>query len=246
MENFKNLDRLPDEARAKLLPYLKNLLAVHQDNVQSVIIYGSAAGAHYVPKKSDINLLVVVKAIDFSVLQKSLAVVTAGLRQKITAPLFLTQEYIKKSLDVFPIEFLDMQDNHVVVFGEDVFSGLVIPEEYCRFFCEQQVKGKLIRVRQAYLEVGLNPERLRALLRDSLKALLPIFRNLIRFDGQSATVSKEEILKRMAGIYHLDAAIFLSILHHQTKNQNIPTQDLTIVAEKYINQLTKLAEQINA
>ena len=160
-------DLLPDVEK-KFIPYLKKMIEIHQGNLISVSLYGSATGHNYFPKGSDINSVFIFKTLNFITFQKSLKVVQRGLAQKIAAPLFLSQEYIQSSLDVFPIEFWDMKENHVVLFGEDILAQLQIKGEYLRLFCEQQIRGKLLRIRQAYLNVGLDRRKIRGLLKESL------------------------------------------------------------------------------
>ena len=175
---------------AKISPYFKEFLAIHQDNVISIAIYGSASGGDYLPKFSDINSLVIFRQFEFSQLKKSLGVIARGISKKITAPLVLTREDIRSSVDIFPIEFWDMKENHVLIYGEDVLTSLDIPQKYLRLFCEQQIKGKLIRIRQAYLEAGRTYKGKESLLKDSLTTLMPIFRVLIRLKGRVPPINK--------------------------------------------------------
>ena len=210
-----------------------------------MFIYGSATGDDYVPKHSDINSVFVFKDIEFSILKKSLNVISKGIDKKIAAPLFLTKEYINSSLDVFPIEFLDMKENHILLYGEDILSGLQIKGEHIRLFCEQQIKGKLIRIRQAYLEVGLKKKGLEALLKESLNALIPIFRNLIRLRGKQPSVSKIEIIKELCQIFGLDENVFLPIYKDSTNDERIANQEVVTFLEKYLSQIEKLSAMVD-
>ena len=67
--------------------------------------------------------------------------------------MFLTRDYVLNSLDVFPIEFSEIKDQYKVIFGDDIFKDVEIPSKDVRLLCEQQVKGKLLHLRQAYVEV---------------------------------------------------------------------------------------------
>ena len=61
MAELVNLEKLPDEVKKKVVPYLQNLFEIHNENIVSVFVYGSAAGRDFVPKRSDINLLIVFR-----------------------------------------------------------------------------------------------------------------------------------------------------------------------------------------
>ena len=245
MAVFKNIDQLHQGIRRDVTAYLDEMLSLHEGNLISVFLYGSATGINYTHKHSDINLCFIFKKFDFEVFEKSLKAVSKGMRKKITAPLFLTREMITSSSDVFPVEFLEMKENHVSLFGEDIISTSDVRTEYLRLFCEQQLKGKLIRIRQAYLETGLRPVQVKLLLRDSFKTLLPIFRNLIRLKGGHPPLKKVEIIKEMARHYDFDPAAFLSIQEKTVGNRSVNSNEIKILFRDFILQLNALAQKVD-
>ena len=243
MENNKiiNAEKLPLAVQKKFIPYLKSMMSIHKDHLISVFIYGSATGKNYIPKVSDINSVFIFKNIAFTLLKDSLKTVSKGIPKKIAAPLFLTKEYIETSLDVFPIEFLDMKENFILLYGTDFLTDLNIKEEHIRLFCEQQIKGKLIRIRQAYLEVGLKKKGMEALLKESLNSLIPVFRNLIRLKGEKPPVEKSEIIKQLCQEFDLDENVFLPIYKDTSNDEKIANQEVVVFIEKYLDQIKKLA-----
>jgi hypothetical protein len=240
-----NKEKLHIEVQKKFIPFLLTMSDIHGDNLISVFVYGSAAGENYIPKISDINSVFVFRDLKFSIFKSSLKVVSSGIFKKIAAPLFLTKEYINSSLDVFPIEFLDMKENHILLYGEDVLSGLAIKGEHIRLFCEQQIKGKLIRIRQAYLEIGLKKKGLEALLKESLGSLIPIFRNLIRLKGKQPPVNKTEIIRQLCQLFGLDENVFLPIYKDSANDEKIANQEVVVFLERYLNQIEKLAGMVD-
>ncbi len=245
MNPRRTKENLSPHVQQAFFPYFKSLKAVHGDNLVSVFLYGSATGTDFVPGVSDINSGLVFRKLDFPALQKSLPVVSEGLKKKIPAPLFLTKESIANALDVFPLEFRDMQENHVIIDGEDVISVLEIKDEHVRLFCEQQIKGRLIRVRQGYLETGLSPQRVSLLLQEALTTLMPVFRNLLRLKGEPLPSSKPEILERLCGVFQLKRDVFLKIHKHKSGEAKIPPDEMAVDLDQFLIELGKLAEQVN-
>ena len=241
MKELKNLDKLQAQARKIIEPYLNELLKIHQDNLVSIFVCGGAAGTDYVPKVSNITLLVILEKLEFQDLQKSLKLVSKGINKKISAPLFLTRKHMETSTDVFPVEFLEMKENHLLLYGEDLLSSLQINPANIRLFCEEQIKGKLIRIRQAYLEIGLKRKGIEALLKESLASLTPIFRNLIRIKDKVPPVKKEEIYAQLSAEFDLDRDVFLAILRDIKNDEKIDAQDVEVFFERYITQIQKLA-----
>ena len=241
MERLKNLERLSDEVKKHTVPYLERILELHGENISSALLYGSATGPDFNPRSSDVNILIVFDKLEFPDLKKSLKLVSRGIRQRITAPLFLTRHHIQTSTDTFPIEFLELKENHVLVYGEDILSGLEIDRNNIRLHCEQQLKGKLIRLRQAYLEIGLKRRGIEALLKESLTSLMPIFRNMLRLKGKEPPVGKEDIIRELSEEFAVDKDLFLTILMDKKDDEKIGLQDVEPFFERYIEEIRKLA-----
>lgn len=242
---LKNIQHLPDEVKKLFIPFVNDFVALHQDDILSIFVYGSATGRNFIPKVSDINAVVVVKEISMDFLQRSLRVIASAKRKRIQAPLILTEEHILSSLDVFPIEFLDMKENYVLVYGRDVLDDLVIQGEHIRLFCEQQIKGKLIRIRQAYLEVGLRKKGVEAILKESLAALIPIFRRILSLKGLEAPLDKEELFQKMQEVFGIDTQVMAAIWRDKRNDERIGGKDVRDVFGCYITQLESLARAVD-
>ncbi len=245
MAGLINLDRLPMDVKNKITNYLEDILKMHQDRISSIFIYGSATGRNYIKGISDINMAFIFKELDFQDLKKSLKMISRGIPKKITAPLFLTKRHIETSLDVFPMEFLEMKENHVVVYGEDLLSDLDIRAQNIRLFCEEQIKGKLIRIRQAYLEVGLAKKGVEALLKESLASFITVFRNLVRLKGKEPEKEKDRMLVQLCDEFGLDREVFLPIYRDKSNDERIGSKDVEVYLEKYIDELQKLAISVD-
>jgi hypothetical protein len=238
-------DRLPEDVCKKFVPYVQDLQKIHGENLLSVFIYGSATGVNYQRDISDVNSGFVFQTLDFSVFEKSLKVVSTGLKQKISAPLFLTKRDIHSSRDVFPIEFLDMKEHHVLLYGEDVLSSLEIHTDHLRLFCEQEIKGKLIRLQQAYLEVGLNAQKMAVLLKDSLNSLFPIFRNFLRLKNHNPPIEKVEIIAKLSREFALDQQTLLKVYHYGGGEKKWASAQADVLFANYLEQVHRLAIQID-
>jgi hypothetical protein len=240
-----HLELVRPEVKKLIKPYLEKLIDIHRSNIISINLYGSATGGDFFLKTSDINLLIIFKKLTFGDLKKSLKIISRGIKKKIAAPLVLTQNHIKTSQDVFPIEFLDMKENHLCLYGENVLDSININAEHLRLFCEEQIKGKLIRLRQAYLEIGLRRKGIEALMKESLYALIPVFRNLLRLKSIVPTIDKEDILRKLSAKFDLNAEVFVAILRDKQNDEKIAGVNVEVYFEKYFGQIEKLAQAVD-
>lgn len=244
--SFQNISELPRPIQPVITEFVDKLSKSLNDNVHSILIYGSAAGINYNHGVSNINIAVIVKTLDFGVLNQSLGLVKWGHQRKIATPLFLTRDYILGAVDVFPVEFSEIKSQHKIIFGEDIFEGLDIPLKDVRLLCEQQIKGKLLHLRQAYLDVGPNPSVLKNLLLAALRDLLPVFRQLIILKGQKPLEQKDKMLEGLAKIFSLDAAPFLAIIHDKNKKILISSSQVEAHLQNFLNQLENLSRQMDS
>ena len=188
--------------------FTEDIRKLYGKKLISLFLYGSAAGEDYIPGKSDINLLVVLEEINVGDLDLYLKIKKKWERKKVVTPLFLTEDYIRRSLDVFPIEFLDLKEKHVTLYGRDLLAELTIDPANLRLQIESEIKGKLLRLRQSYMELEGKPEKVKKLLDIALSSLTPAFRNLLRLVGEEVPLSKPEILEKIAKRFGLDSDLF--------------------------------------
>ena len=82
------------------------------------------------------------------------------MQKKKFIPLFLTEEYITTSCDVYPLEYLKMKKKYEVIYGKNILKTLNIQGKNIRLESEQKIKGALIRMTQVILENGNNRKNL--------------------------------------------------------------------------------------
>src|SRR5947209_19093262 len=112
--------------------FVSRLRTAAGPNLESIILFGSAAAGDYHPEFSNVNLFCVIRDSSFAALQSLAPAVKWWGKQKQPPPLFMTREEIARSVDVFTIELIDMQQHHRVLFGEDVIQGLSTPSNLHR------------------------------------------------------------------------------------------------------------------
>ncbi len=242
---FKNQEKLRPEVKDVLLAHAGQLGEALGENLLSIVVYGSAMGKNFIPGKSNINILLVLKEIDVGVLKNCLKLVAGGQKKNIVAPLMFTPRHIESSLDVFPIEFAEISDNHLTIYGEELLDNLKIEKKHLRLQCEREIKGKLIRLRQGYLESALKGNSLKILLEDSLRAILPIMRAALRLRDGTPPIEHTEIIAALSREFPLDKGIFLQVLSLKAQKKSPPQAELEALLANYLLQLQKLAQLVD-
>lgn len=160
---------------------------------------GSCVTDDYIPGKSDINSVIVIKETDRSGLDALASMGRRYGKKRWAAPLIMTPEYIERSLDVFPIEFLDIKLIHWVVYGDDLFADLPLDRSFLRLQCERDLKAKLIHLHQGYISCAGREKGIRSLLLEAYPGYFPLFRAMLFLTehGKTPSIPKARVLDDM-------------------------------------------------
>jgi hypothetical protein len=245
MAELMNLERLSGPARELVVPYVHEMIGLLGENIRSVVVFGSAIGKDFIPKKSNINLLIVCERVNLVDLKKCLKLVSEGRKKGVVAPLFLTKTHMETSSDVFPIEFLEMKDFHTVIYGEETFDSLDIGTENLRLECEEQLKGKLIRLRQAYLELGTNAKQMESVLAESLTSLIPVFRGVLRLRKKEISIDKKEVIQAVGEEFGVEKGVFLQALAIKVGREKLQKEELEDLFGGFLVELEELGIRVD-
>jgi hypothetical protein len=242
---LKNLERLHASVRAVVETYCERLVSALGARVKAISVYGSATGPDYIPGKSNVNLVVVVDRPDQGLLASMLDIVKWGKKKRIVPPLVLTRQYIESSLDVFPIEFVEIKETHVLLMGEDHFTSLEASHEHLRLECESQLKAAVLRTRQSYLEVGLMKKGAEGVLHASLTSLIPVFRVMLRIKGVEVPRRKLDVVNAVGEAFGVDPEPFAAILRDKAGDEKIGGKEAGDVLARYIMDIEDLASKVD-
>jgi hypothetical protein len=171
--------------------------ALYGEELVSVFLYGSVVSGGHVKGRSDINTGIVLRRLSPALLRKATPRLRRWQRQGFATPLFLDPDFLHTSLDVFPIEFLDIQEHHRLLSGPDLLAELHIGRANLRLQCEQEVKGKLLRLHQTYAESSDSPPDLEKVLMAAVSSGVVLARTLLRLGGEDAGGGAEAVFARV-------------------------------------------------
>jgi hypothetical protein len=196
--------------RSQAEEFTRKLERAFGDALVSVLLYGSAARGEYREGVSNLNLLVVLRFTDAATLRRGSALAREWSQAGNPPPLVLGEAEWRESADVFPIEYSDIRDAHVVLHGANPFAGLQIEWRDLRLQCEHELKSKQIRLREHYLLVE-EGEELGKLLVQSFPTFLTLFRSGLRLAGREVPRSADEVIVAIAGLAGFDAEPFRAV-----------------------------------
>lgn len=234
--------KLPQNLKENTQEFIRELKDIYQEGLISAVLYGSAASGEFVDTRSNINMLVVLENTDLDNLKRASRITN---KFKMINSLFLTERDIRNSLDIFPIEFLDIQENYRILYGKDVLGDIVIDIRNLRFQCEHELKSKLINLRQSYLRIYKDKLLLCNLLFKSFTSILHILRNVLRLKGRKPSYIKQDILKELATEFPINELVWESLLAVRNKQIKLSGKALQDLFADFIKDLEKIIDIVD-
>ena len=227
------LDKLPLVVIQKIGPFFEDILKTYRENIHSIHIVGSSVTEDFNEKTSDINSIVVLKKMDLKFVEFIAPLGKRYHKKGIAAPLIMTPEYISRSLDVFPIEFLDFKLIHETVFGEDILYDIEVRLSDLRHQCEREIKTKLIGLRQGYVSSLGDKKIITEHIISLITGYIPLFRGVIFLMGKEPPLNKSEVLTALSAQTGINTAILRKILEVKKGFSKFTKSDLDSVFEEY-------------
>jgi len=244
MKGINNMARInkPEEIFTKITEDLRNIF---KDDLISIMLYGSGTGNDYKPGKSDLNFFVIIteKAIDR--LDQAIETVSRWRKMKVATPLFMTKSYIESSLDSFPIEFINIKNRYVLVYGEDILKNITFDASHVRLQCEREIKGKLLLLREGFLETEGKQRRIKELIKASITAFISIFNGLLYLKGIEIPPTRREIIQSVANDITIDSEIFMKCLDIKDDKKDFSSSEMKDLFKAYLIEVRKLWEFVD-
>ena len=238
------LQILPSDVRETLRSYLTDVTDLFGPLLEAVILYGSAARGDYMPGRSNINVLLLLAKHDLEALQRYAKQHRRWSREQIVVPLFLTEDEVRSSADLFPLEYLEIKEQHVLLAGRDPFPALAIDVRNLLAECEQEIRGNLLRLRQRFVEGSGKPEAAAILLPLSLTALLPSLRGLLRLLKIPAPGKAEALIADLHAGLGVDPVTFQDVLQLKRGLISPGPFETPRLFERYVSSLQTLVERV--
>jgi predicted nucleotidyltransferase len=228
----------------KLTEMVRRLQEAAGENLQSVVLYGSAARGDFHAHKSDLNLLCVLKSAKATELSRIASVIrwwSGQLHEP--PPRIFTREELTCSADVFAIELLDIGQHHRVLFGEDPVADIEVPMNLHRVQVEHELRTALQKLRTHFLRFSDNEAELREVYAKSISSVTTLLRHFLVVLGEPSSSDHSEVFRRIAELTGADAGAFA--LGRELRD-NHAVSEITRAYGKYLEAIENVIHALDA
>jgi hypothetical protein len=238
------IEGLPGETQKLLQAYTKDVKGVFGEQLEGLLLYGSAVRGEFLPGRSNLNILLLVSSYDSALLKQYSALHRKWSKEQILVPLFLTEEELRMSASVFPLEFLEIQEHHRVLGGRDPFIGFHVPTDRLRESVVHGLTSNLLRLRQRYVEGGGTDDATTILLPLSITATIPLLRGVQRLLGRPVLAQSDAVIKDVAEQLKLDLQGLLDGLLLKRGQISPGPQEVPRLFDRYLQTMTLLTRAV--
>jgi hypothetical protein len=217
---------------------LKNDLG---DSLVSVVLYGGLVKNEMIKETDRVKIMIVVKNANIPSLDKVGDALSSTKRAKQIQLLTLTPADLSSSTDVFPIKFLDMQQDYEILHGEDLVKDLEVGRDHLRIRCEQEVKNLMLKLRSMYLRSRKDSKVLQKVLLKAYYSFLQSGDALAELKTGKVYRKENEILDGIESI-GLDSALMKKIQALRTSESAPDQETLHDLYEQFMEMIVQAAE----
>ncbi len=238
------IEGLPGETQNLLQAYTKDVKGVFGEQLEGMLLYGSAVRGEFLPGRSNLNILLLVSSYDSAVLKQYSSLHRKWSKEQILVPLFLTEEELRTSAGIFPLEFLEIQEHHRVLGGRDPFIGFHVKSDRLREAVVQGLTSNLLRLRQRYVEGGGSDDATTILLPLSITATIPLLRGVQRLLGRPVLSQSDAVIKDVAEQLKLDLQGLLDGLLLKRGQISPGPSEVPRLFDRYLQTMTLLTRAV--
>jgi hypothetical protein len=232
-------------AKLTLDELVTQLKAAFGSDLTSVVLYGSAAGGEHNPKRSDQNVLVIVRQVPMSAARAISASARAWADAGNPPPLVMTAAEWRGSTDIFPMEYADILDRHRVLHGTPPFDGIVVKSSDLRLQLEHEVMGKLLKLRQSVLASASDDKKLIELMAASASTIMVLFRAVCRLHAVTPDRDNAKLVDQVAKLAQLDPQPFQRVVAVSRGGKDLPPADALATVEGYVAGMERLVSHLD-
>jgi predicted nucleotidyltransferase len=172
----------------------------------TAVLFGSVARGEQVEGRSDLNLMLIVERADPAALRSLHDAFAAWRHASRTPPILISRDEWSRAADAFPIELCDMKTAYRILRGPDLLASAALDVRDLRRALEHELRGKLLRFRQAYVAHASDPAALGRLAADSAATVVLLLRCTLMAAGRPVPSATREVTADAASLVGFPAA----------------------------------------
>ena len=224
---------------------VERLSATAGSNLATVVIYGDAVANGSSERRSDVNVLCLLKKTSGAELARLHTAARWWCRKEYPVPLVFTLEELRESADIFAIELLDMKRRYVLLFGDDFLPSLNVPMSLHCHQVERELRSNVIRLRESYLRSLAHSDEISAMMTNSAAWFAVLFRHSLIALGEPEPDGPRTATEQLAAKLNLDLKAFHTALDLREGKRNVADLHAAEAFGCYLDAVASVADEMD-
>jgi hypothetical protein len=168
------------------------------------------------------------------------------IRNNRIAPIIMTHEEFTAAVDVFPLEYSDIMEEHVFIYGNKETLNITINNKNLRLQLEEKLRGSVADIHRMLTLAGGNEKLLQKLILQWSPLGAILFRGLLRLKEKNAAgLNAEAVFAQVETEYNVSLEAF-SVLNRLRQDKKFRPITALTVAEMLLEPLVSLVKTVDA
>jgi len=216
-------------------------------NLLGATLYGSAVSGDFHAAHSDVNVAFVFRALGTKELLALRRAYATWHRCRVSRPLLLSEDSLRKSTDAYPLEYLLIRECRETLDGTDFFGPLVLDPAALRLEVERVLRAQELGLGLSYVALAGTRGGARLWAVQASNAIAASASGLVHLAGEPVPRTRREVADRCAALFSVDGPAFTRLLTiRERKRERVEASELLSSALDILNRLLESAERLSA
>lgn len=224
---------------------LSELRSALECDLLAVFLVGFDRSLPFDPESSEIRLLFVLSQVRARQLGLMVDPLMGSHRELRIDPMVYSLEDLQRSLDVFPLQMVDIKRGYEVLYGSDVLAGVKLHRCDTRLAVEREIKTVLSRLHHLFLvRSGLRPAW-QETIQDTVPQVVRLIGFCLLLAGQRPSNNVAEKIQAAQQHLGLQAVVLSRAYELHSGKQRPQATELAQLFESYLDNVSKLAHWVD-
>jgi hypothetical protein len=238
------MSRWSDSQQSALETLARDLERVFGVRLKSLVAYAGH------DSDGTVHSLALIDGLTFRDLAECLPLADQWHHRGLGVPLMLSASELRRTVDIFPLEYAGIMSTQVVLRGRNPFADIQVAPEDLRRACEAQAKSHLIHLREGFLESHGEAASIARLIATSSVPFRTVLTNIVRLPDEEepvidlATLSDDSLARVAESRIGIPAAVVRDILAAAGSSQ-ITIAEPTALLSRYLDAAQRVWEYVD-
>jgi hypothetical protein len=238
------MSRWSDSQQSALETLARDLERVFGVRLKSLVAYAGH------DSDATVHSLALIDGLTFRDLAECLPLADQWHRRGLGVPLMLSASELRRTVDIFPLEYAGIMSTQVVLRGRNPFADIQVAPEDLRRACEAQAKSHLIHLREGFLESHGEAASIARLIATSSVPFRTVLTNIVRLPDEEepvvdlATLTDDSLARVAESRIGIPAAVVRDVLAAAGSSQ-ITIAEPTALLSRYLDAAQRVWEYVD-